>query len=250
MEYGNETQEAGCESQCNVLASTPIHNLQFTTPNPQTTTHMKTRFVYFDLGNVLACFSLDRLLQQVAEVVGCSREDIKLAYFEEDGIQQRFERGEIDTDTYYKLICERIGAQPDRDAFFQATNDIFWFNEPILPHLAALAAMDFPRGILSNTGPTHWAFCTEAFPVITEMLPTNHVLSYQARALKPQPGIYQTAIQTARNVVPGIQPGEILFFDDLPQNVQGAIDCGIDAVLYNDQTDVAAILTERIAALS
>ena len=234
---------------CDLDEDVTLHISQTTTPSPQFTNHMTTRFVYFDLGNVLACFSLDRLLQQVAGVVGCSREEIKLAYFEEHGVQQRFERGEIDTDTYYKLICERIGAQPDRDAFFHATNDIFWFNEPILPHLAALAAMDFPRGILSNTGPTHWAFCVESFPVITEMLPANHVLSYQARALKPQPGIYQTAIQTARNVVPDIQPGEILFFDDLPKNVQGAIDCGIDAVFYNGQTDVGAIFAERIGVL-
>jgi Predicted hydrolase (HAD superfamily) len=208
---------------------------------------MKTRFVYFDLGNVLACFSVDRLLQQVADAVGRSRNDVKLAYFEEHGVQQRFERGELDTDTYYELICKRIGSQPDRDVFFRATNDIFWLNERILPHLSALQAMDFPRGILSNTGPTHWAFCMESFPVIAEKIPSNHVLSYQARELKPQPGIYQTAIETARNVVPGIKPGEILFFDDLPQNVQGAIDCGLDAVLYNDQTDVTAVFRERIS---
>lgn len=210
---------------------------------------MRTRFVYFDLGNVLACFSLQRLLCQVADVVGCSDEDIKLAYFEEQGVQQRFERGDIDTDAYYDLICERIGTRPDRDAFFRAINDIFWFNDRILPHLSALQAIDFPRGILSNTSPTHWAFCKRTFPAIIGKIPANHVLSFEARELKPQRGIFETAVRTARNVVPDIKPGEILFFDDLSKNVQGAVDCGIDAVLYDEQTDVAAVLAERIAEL-
>lgn len=210
---------------------------------------MKTRFVYFDLGNVLACFSSERLWQQVADVVGCTREEVKLAYYEEHGPQQRLERGDIDTDTYYELICERIGSRPDREMLFQAVNDIFWFNDPILPHLSALQAIDFPRGILSNTGPLHWDFCTRSFPVILEYIPGNHVLSYQARALKPHPDIFKTAIATARNAVPDIAPDEILFFDDLQKNVQGAVDCGLDAVLYNEQTDVATTLAERIYSL-
>ena len=207
---------------------------------------MKTRFVYFDLGNVLACFSLERLLRQVANVVDCSADEIKLAYFETDGLQFRFERGDIGEDEYYEQICKRLGRQPERELLFHAINNIFWFNEPVLPYLSALAAMDFPRGILSNTGPQHWTFCTQSFPMILKKIPANHVLSYQVLALKPHREIFEAAIRTARNVVPDIAPGEILFIDDLQKNVQGAADCGIDAVLYHDQIDMAAVLAERI----
>jgi FMN phosphatase YigB (HAD superfamily) len=207
---------------------------------------MKTRFVYFDFGNVLACFSLERLLRQVADVVGCSHDEIKIAYFEENGVQQRFERGDIGADEYYELICNRIGRHPEREAFIHAINDIFWFNERIEPYLTVLAAMDFPRGILSNTGPHHWGFCSQSFPGITEKIPANHILSYKVRELKPNRGIYEAAISQAKTAVPDIAPGEILFLDDLQKNVQGAVDCGIDAVLYNDQTDLTAVLAERI----
>jgi FMN phosphatase YigB (HAD superfamily) len=207
---------------------------------------MKTRFVYFDLGNVLACFSLERLLRQVADVVGYSHDKIKIAYFEANGLQQRLERGDIGTDEYYARICDRIGKRPERDTFFHAISDIFWVNERMEPYLTALAAMDFPRGILSNTGPHHWGFCTRSFPGITEKIPANHILSYEVRELKPNRGIYEAAISKAKTAVPDIVPGEILFLDDLQQNVQGAVDCGIDAVLYNDQTDLTAVLAERI----
>jgi len=207
---------------------------------------MKTRFVYFDLGNVLACFSLERLLRQVADVVGCSPDEIKIAFFDENSVQKRFERGDIGTDEYYELVCGRIGKRPESEAFYNAINDIFWFNERIVPYLTALATMNFPRGILSNTGPHHWGFCTRSFPIIPETIPANHVLSYEVRELKPNRGIYEAAIRIARNVVWDIVPGEILFLDDLQKNVQGALDCGLDAVLYHDQTDLTAVFAERI----
>ena len=207
---------------------------------------MKTRFVYFDLGNVLACFSLTRLLRQVAEVAGCSHDGIKIAFFEENGVQIRFERGDIGADEYYELVCDRIGRRPEREAFYKAINDIFWFNEHIEPYLTNIAEMDFPRGILSNTGPHHWGFCMRSFPVILEKIPSNHVLSYEVRDLKPNRGIYEAAIHQAKTVVPDIAPSEILFLDDLQKNVQGAMNCGIDAVLYHDQIDLTTVFTERI----
>jgi len=207
---------------------------------------MKTRFVYFDLGNVLACFNLERLLCQVADVVGCSHGEIKIAFFEENAVQLRFERGDIGTDEYYDLVCDRIGRHPEKEAFFNAINDIFWFNERIEPYLTALATMNFPRGILSNTGPHHWGFCTRSFSIIPEKIPANHVLSYEVRELKPNRGIYESAICTAQSVVPDIAPGEILFLDDLQKNVQGALGCGIDAVLYHDQIDLTTVFAERI----
>ena len=207
---------------------------------------MKTRFVYFDLGNVLACFCHERLLRQVAKAAGRSVGEITLACFEAEGLQQRYERGDIGTEEYYELLCGRLGQRPEKETLFQAINDIFWLNERIVPHLSALAAMDFPRGILSNTGPEHWNFCTRSFPSILEKIPANHVLSYQVRELKPFRGIFEAAIRIAKNAVPDIAPGEILFFDDLQKNVQGAMDCGLDAVLYHDRMDMGTVLAERI----
>ena len=185
-------------------------------------------------------------MRQVADVADCAFDGIKIAFFEENGVQQRFERGDIGTDEYYELVCDRIGRRPGREAFFNAINDIFWFNDRIEPYLTALAAMDFPRGILSNTGPHHWGYCTLSFPIIPETIPANHILSYEVRELKPNRGIYEAAIRTARKVVPDIAPGEILFLDDLQKNVQGALDCGIDAVLYHDQIDLTAVIAERV----
>ena len=193
---------------------------------------MSTRFVFFDLGNVLALFSLERLLQQVADAAQVSRETMEIDLFVADDVQARFEKGELSVDEYFETICKRIGHPIERTAFFRAVNEIFRLNDEIMPFVSALAAANVPRGILSNTGPEHWHHCVTTFPEIPEKIPGNHLLSYQVHELKPFHGIYDSAFRMAEQAVPGISPDEILFIDDLPKNVQGAIDYGMDAILY------------------
>ncbi|MCL2348062.1 MAG: HAD family phosphatase [Planctomycetaceae bacterium] len=206
---------------------------------------MSTRFVFFDLGNVLALFCHERLLQQLADVAQLSRETVKIGLFVADGLQARFEKGELSVDEYFETVCKRIGRQIERTAFFCAVNEIFQLNDEMMPFVSALAAADFPRGILSNTGPAHWHHCITAFPEIPGKIPNNHVLSFQVHELKPSHGIYDSAFRTAERAVPGISPNEILFIDDLPKNVQGAVDYGIDAVLYTNPVRLRQDFAQR-----
>ena len=62
-------------------------------------------------------------------------------------------------------------------------------------------------------------------------------------ALKPHPDAYRLGTAAM-----GLDPQEVLFIDDQPVNVQGALDAGLHAVLF-DVTDVAAsIAAVRTAA--
>jgi|GEM_PF-5979311 len=63
-----------------------------------------TRFVFFDLGNVLVRFSISRLLEQLSKLLRIDQDDIRNSYFGDQGIQQRFEAGAIDPDDYYEQI--------------------------------------------------------------------------------------------------------------------------------------------------
>jgi putative hydrolase of the HAD superfamily len=62
--------------------------------------------------------------------------------------------------------------------------------------------------------------------------------------LKPHPKAYETAIEAM-----GVAPSEIVFLDDQPYNVRGAIDAGINGVFF-DQTDVAGTIGRFRAALA
>ncbi len=194
---------------------------------------MPTKFLFFDLGNVLIRFSNGRLFQRVGALFDRPPQWVAETLYCPEMLEQA-ECGHISADEYYRYICEQA---PERsvsmDELLHAVNEIFWFNEPMLPTLEQVAQAGLPRGILSNIGPWHWEHCTKAFPEIFENIPDNHVASYKVGAMKPNRDIYAAAFQFARNAVPEIELNEILFIDDLEKNVLGAKDFGFDAVQYS-----------------
>jgi HAD superfamily hydrolase (TIGR01509 family) len=70
------------------------------------------------------------------------------------------------------------------------------------------------------------------------------VISYRVGQVKPEPAIYHTLLSQYELV-----SGECLFIDDLPQNIEAGIACGIDGIVCSDHTYVAQEL-ERLFVLS
>ena len=206
---------------------------------------MATRFVFFDLGNVLIRFSLERLLKQVSELFQVSPDKIAAFYLNDFSIQEDFESGKIDADAYYERICNHFGQKPLKNELFLAINDIFWLNEGMLPIVAGLRKIDFPCGILSNVGPLHWNHCRTTFPEIMELIPEHHVLSFEVKVLKPNRKIYEIALEIAQKSVPDLVPLEILFIDDLTQNVEAARTFGFDAVTFTGRDALEKVFLER-----
>lgn len=199
----------------------------------------KIRFIYFDLGNVLLKFSLQRLLHQVAELVETDEEQVRTVMFA-DKKYFALESGEITGRDYFAHVCEGFGKKVPIEELLAATNDIFWVNEPILPLVRHLSKSLFPRGILSNTGPSHWEYTTSAFPCIWELFPRHRIASFQVKCLKPFEKIYQIALEEARKEIPNLQPDEILFVDDLLENIKAAKQFGFEGIVYTEIEPVLA----------
>ena len=197
----------------------------------------KIRFIYFDLGNVLLKFSVRRLLHQIAEVSGVSDDEVRQAFFD-DQWYLKYEKGEIDGIEYFAHYCQQINNSVPSEDLINAANDIFWVNEPILPLLRHLAGEFFPRGILSNTGPHHWAYIQEAFSNIIGLIPRHRIASFEVGAIKPYPEIYRIALDEARKEVSGLEPAQVLLIDDLEENVAGAKKFGFQAVCYGDHNQL------------
>lgn len=205
---------------------------------------MNIRFIFFDLGNVLLRFSLQRLARQSAILTGCTEDEILHAVFSND-LERKLECGEISEQEFYDSFCNTLGKHPEPQQLAEALNDIFEVVEEMQPFLAKLDAVDFPRGILSNTGPGHWNHCIKKYPFLLQYFPNNHVLSFRAGAMKPDRKIYETALATARRNVPDIKPQEILFIDDLEPNVVGAQTFGFDSFQFISEQQLIEELTER-----
>ncbi|GAB6165667.1 HAD family phosphatase [Thermostilla marina] len=192
----------------------------------------KIRFLYFDLGRVLIHFDVDRMCRQMAEVSDAAPEDVYRVVFE-NGIQRDYEVGRISTVKFYERYCEALQCRPPQERLIEAASDIFWPNTETLPILASLLAARVPLGILSNTCHIHWEHCRRRFAILDGGY-RAFVLSYQARASKPDAKIFASAIEQA-----GVDPEEIFFVDDLPQHVEGAIRAGLTAVQYTDGRQLA-----------
>ncbi|MCF0234104.1 MAG: HAD family phosphatase, partial [Thermoguttaceae bacterium] len=186
---------------------------------------MTIRFVYFDLGNVLIRFSIQRMLYQLAEILEKSDAEVKAAIFESKRYYA-YETGATSTAEFSAQVAEALGVEfVDKD-FQAAFNDIFWVNDESLPIARRLAKVDFPRGILSNTNPLHWRYVETAFPRVWRYFPRHKIASCDVKAVKPNAAMYQIAFDEARTELADLRPEEVLFIDDLEPNVLGAREFG------------------------
>jgi len=195
-------------------------------------------FLYFDLGNVLVLFTVERMCRQMAEAAGTDPAHIHQLVFD-SGLQRRFELGQITETEFYEQFCQGLGRWVDREALSQAACDIFTLNSTIVPVLAGLYQAGYPLGILSNTCHAHWEHCRRRFRLLDEIF-SVHALSYRLGAMKPDPAIFLAAARLART-----GPERIFYTDDLPGHIAGAMAAGFDAVPYTDTPALVKELRRR-----
>ncbi|MEN0111011.1 MAG: HAD family phosphatase, partial [Planctomycetota bacterium] len=207
---------------------------------------MSPEFFYFDLGRVLLDFDHTRMLRQMAELVGVSVETMAAAVMpsgdpSEGDPQWRLEAGELDEDVYFAGLCHRLGVRPDRAELDRAVSDIFTPIDASMRLAERLHGGGHRLGLLSNTNPIHWRWCLGSgrYPTLDRVFEVG-VSSFEAKSMKPDAAIYRHAIARA-----GVPAERIFFTDDRPENVAGAIACGIDAVLFTGAEALVGDLDAR-----
>jgi HAD superfamily hydrolase (TIGR01509 family) len=200
------------------------------------------KFVYFDLGNVLLNFSHQRMVDQVAAVAQTSSTLVQQHLFD-NGLENRYETGELNSVQFHTEFCELIGTNCNLEDFLVACGDIFWLNEPAIPVVSQLAQLKIRMGILSNTCEAHWEFAMSRFTALGQLFPVC-VTSFEAKSMKPDPRIYEVAVEKA-----GVLPSEIFFTDDKQENVQAALEAGFDAVLFSSAAQLLRDLAKRGVAV-
>ncbi|MGD9721789.1 MAG: HAD family hydrolase [Pirellulales bacterium] len=197
------------------------------------------RFIYFDLGNVLLFFDHRRAARQMAEVAGVPEEVVWQLVFAGD-LERQYETGEVDDHQFYEHFCRETGSRPDARALALAGSEIFTPNIALSPIVAALDSAGYRLGILSNTSPAHWHYCSGGRYVLIDRAFDVYALSYELGACKPDARIFAQAAELA-----GVAPQEIFFVDDIAGHVAGACAAGFDAVQYTTPEALAAELRRR-----
>ncbi len=199
-------------------------------------------FVYFDLGNVLARFSVDRACRNLAARWPVSPEEVRRVIWTEK-VQDRFEHGFEDDESFATIVRNGLGLHVDEcptDELLDLLSDMF---DPIVEMESVVHDVresGCKLGILSNTCNAHWRWLMRAsYPSLGGRFDVV-VLSYEEGVMKPHAKIYELAELKA-----AVLPEQILFFDDREENVQAAKDAGWDAHLFIDAAGAREVLKSR-----
>lgn len=192
--------------------------------------------IIFDLGRVLVNFDFHRGYRALEGLCPYPAAEIPMRI--PTGLVRRFETGLIEPRTFYLEFSRALDLTVDYSRFCEIWCSIF--TELLLPEslLESLAAR-YRLVLLSNTNPIHFEQVRSSFPQILRHF--HHlVLSYEVKAMKPQPEIYRAAVAAAQ-----CRPEECFFTDDIFEYVEAAKEVGIDAIQFESREQIERELQAR-----
>ncbi|GHT78689.1 haloacid dehalogenase [Spirochaetia bacterium] len=190
---------------------------------------MSIKAIVFDYGEVICFAPVDTVREELARLAGLPVEEFDALRWR---YRPEFDRGTLNGREYYRLVTTKAGLSlPDAALDKMAETDVAgWtrMDEGTVSLMRDIKAAGFKLGILSNMP---WDFLTMArrtgLPVLK--LFDAAIFSCELGVIKPEPAIYQALIAAV-----GCDPAEIVFFDDVKANVDGALALGIKAYLWKD----------------
>jgi glucose-1-phosphatase len=150
----------------------------------------------------------------------------------------RFESGQVEPRKFVEELCGILDLDMTYDEFCHIWFSIFLPETLISESWLAALGQRYPLLLLSNTNAIHFEMLDAHYPILR--LFRHRVLSHQVGAMKPSPIIYEAAIAKA-----GCRPGECFFTDDVAAYVEGACQCGMDAVQFHTQQQLERDLRAR-----
>jgi glucose-1-phosphatase len=189
----------------------------------------------FDLGRVVLDLDFNRTLRAWAEHAAC--EPAELAdRFLRDELYQRHEKGEISDEAFFAGLRSSLGVELSDQQLIEGWNAIFIGEMPGINQLLARAAERLPLYAFSNTNAAHVAFFSSQFAEVLAHF-RRIFLSSTIGLRKPDAKAYDHVVQMI-----GVPAERIVFFDDLAENIEGARERGLKAVLVTSPADVAKAL--------
>jgi putative hydrolase of the HAD superfamily len=197
---------------------------------------MTIRCVLFDLGGVLAGF---RGVERVAEWMGDAEvaEEHWHRWLGASSVRE-FEIGRLSTEEFAVAFVEELGIEITAEELLEELHGFVTG-----PMEGAVELLDelrphFIVACLSNTNELHWPWMAREMELERRL---HHAFpSYLTGRLKPDAESFEQVCSTL-----GLAPGEILFFDDAPPNIDAARALGFAAVRVNGPADCRRELERR-----
>ncbi|MDR0624789.1 MAG: HAD family phosphatase [Treponema sp.] len=195
--------------------------------------------VVFDFGNVISLPPPPEVREEISAMTGLPLETLAEMDRKHRG---EYDRGAFDGKGYYKSLLAGAGIFPDDRTLekIAEADQGGWkhINAGTVKLMRDIKKAGFILGILSNIPHDFLAWGRANIPVFTEA--DTAVFSCEVNAIKPEPAIYEKL----KNEI-GCDYGEIVFFDDLPDNIEKARELGINGFLW-DGPEAARMMLKKI----
>jgi glucose-1-phosphatase len=196
------------------------------------------RALLFDLGGVVLDVDFDRAIAAWAPHSQLPPERLR-ELFHFDDPYQRHEIGRLEAGSYFAHLREQLALECGEEHVRSGFNAIFVREIEETVQLLDAVRAHVPCYAISNTNAIHIAEIERSFPRLLprfERVFTSHEIGHR----KPHPQAFQHVLEEI-----GVPAAEVLLFDDLQPNVEGAMALGMQAVLVRGPEDVRAALRER-----
>ncbi len=190
--------------------------------------------IIFDIGNVLTDFRWrDFLRDKGFDEVMIDR--IAKASVE-NPLWKEFDRGVLAGE---ELMQAFIDADPviekELHKAYDNIHGMVTIRDYAIPWVQELKAKGYKVWYLSNFSEKTETECADSIAFIPYM--DGGILSWKDKLIKPDPKIYQLLLERF-----GLVAEECVFIDDLPENVQGAVNEGIHGIVFETREQVVADL--------
>ena len=179
------------------------------------------RTIIFDMGKVLIPFDFSRGYKALEAYSPLSAEQIPQELSKTD-LVNRLEIGRIEPQEFFDELRSTLKADLSYEEFRRIWSCIFLPHTLIPEEFVARLKLRYRVMVLSNTNAIHVEMLNENYSILKQF--DHLVFSHVVGAMKPEPEIYQAAIDNAN-----CQPSECFFTDDIPAYVEGARRAGINA---------------------
>ena len=195
-----------------------------------------TTWFLFDLGNTLIRLAYERVLTGICRDASLSRDEL-LELLEEPGGYRDMERGAITFREFYEFISDKAGYRRSIHDFRRVWSDFFDGTVPGAETLLERVREKYRVAFLSNSNEVHAELIPRQFATLFRR-DDRFIFSHRFRVAKPDPDMFRRALE-----VLGALPQNVVFIDDLIENVLAARSEGIRSFQFVEPEQLKRALT-------
>lgn len=199
---------------------------------------MSIKGVAFDYGKVICFPPEDGVKEQLADLAGMGVEAFEARRWSYRG---EYDRGTILGVEYYRNMLAQAGIVRDEGVLKKMvdidTESWSRINGGTVRLMEDVKRAGLKLGILSNMPFDFLAMAREKFPVFS--LPHAGIFSCESSSIKPEEKIYRDCCAALE-----LKPDELVFFDDMPVNIEAACSLGIRGFVWQNPETARETLRE------